>query len=204
MNPFKTVCLATLSALFLVVPLTTGTASGTELYSGVTTLKSGTILGLSFSGGFRIVSTGGSVIATCTGGSVSGKTTNTGGAGVNVTASFEKSGFTYTGCTKTTDSIEGGTMEFAYTSGLNANVSGKGFKVTVETIAELGGTCAFTWGTGGTNLGTLVGSTTGNAVLTINTVLNGASGNAFLCPTSVKWEANLTWTSPKPAHATNS
>jgi hypothetical protein len=183
--------------------LTAASASATELYSGATTLKSGTTISASLSGTATLTTTGGTVLATCTGGGVSGKSTNTGGAGVAVTGSVEKSGVTWTGCTKTTDTLEGGTQEWYFTSGTEASVVGKGFKVTVEMVAEFGGTCSYTLGTSGTTLGTLKGSTTSNATLAVNAVVNGASGNSFLCPADTKWVANYTVTSPKPLHVTN-
>jgi len=120
-----------------------------------------------------------------------------------VTGSVEKSGVTWSGCTKTTDTLEGGTSEVAYTSGLNGTGTSKGFKITVEMVAEFGGTCSYTAGTGISG-STLVGSTTGNATLAINGVVNGASGNSFLCPADVKWVANYKITTPSTLHATNS
>ncbi|HEX5593509.1 MAG TPA: hypothetical protein VFX35_09185 [Solirubrobacterales bacterium] len=180
-------------------------ASATELYNGATTVKSGTALTSSLTGTASLTTTGGTVLDTCTGGGVSGKTTsNGGGAGVNVTGSVEKTGVTWSGCTKTTDTLEGGTLEVAFKEGLNGTVTGKGFKVTVVVSEEFGGTCSYTLGTTGTSLGTLVGSTTTNATLSINAVVTGASGNSFLCPSDTKWVANYKVTSPSPLHVTAS
>jgi hypothetical protein len=178
-------------------------ASATELYSGATTLKSGTTIESSLSGTASLTTTGGTVLDTCTGGGVTGKTTNTGGAGVSVTGSVATSGVTWSGCTGTTDTLEGGTQEWFFTSGTEATVKGKGFKVTVLASEFFGGTCSYTLGTG-TTLGTLKGSTTSNATLAVNIVVNGATGNSFLCPSDTKWVANYTVTNPKPLHATNS
>jgi len=191
-------------ALAALFAFTAASASATELYNGATTLKSGTTISASLSDTASLTTTGGTVLDTCTGGGVTGKTTNTGGAGVAVTGSVEKSGVTWTGCTKTTDTLEGGTQEWFFTSGTEATVVGKGFKVTVEMVAEFGGTCSYTLGTGGTTLGTLKGSTTSNATLAVNAVVNGASGNSFLCPSDTKWVANYKVTTPSTLHATNS
>jgi len=196
MKHLRTLGLAAM-AIAAVMAFTAASASATELYGNGTTLKAGTLLTSTLSGTASLTTTGGTVLDTCTGGSVSGKTSNTGSSGVAVSGNVEKTGVTWTGCTKTTDTLEGGSLEIAYTSGLNGSVSGKGFKVTVEMVAEFGGTCSYTLGTAGTKLGELKGATSGDATLAINAVVNGASGNSFLCPSDTKWVANYTVTSAK-------
>jgi hypothetical protein len=191
-------------AIAALSAFTAASASATELYNGATTLKSGTTISASLAETAQLTTTGGTVLDTCASGSITGVTTNTGAAGVAVVGSVKAEDLKWTNCTKTTDTLEGGTLEIAYTSGLNGTVTGKGFKVTVVMSAEFGGTCSYTVGTGGTTLGTLVGSTTGNATLAINAVVNGASGNSFLCPSDTKWVAKYAVTSPSPLHATNS
>ncbi|HEX5594127.1 MAG TPA: hypothetical protein VFX35_12365 [Solirubrobacterales bacterium] len=190
-------------AIAALMALAAAPASATEIYSGATTLKSGTAISASLSGTASLTTTGGTALDTCTGGGVTGITTNDGGAsGVSVAGTVEKSYVTWTGCTKKTQTLEGGTLEINWKEGLNGTVTGKGFKVTVEMIAEFGGTCSYTLGAG-KGLGTLVGSTTSNATLAINAVVTGASGNSFLCPEDTKWVANYKVTSPSPLHATN-
>ncbi|HEX5594125.1 MAG TPA: hypothetical protein VFX35_12355 [Solirubrobacterales bacterium] len=209
-------------AIASVMAFSAASASATELYSGATTLPSGTTLTSSLSGTASLTTTSGTVLDTCTGGGVTGKTTTAGGGEkVNVVGSVEKAGVTWSGCTKTTDTLEGGTLEIAWKEGKNGTVTGKGFKVTVEMVAEFGGTCSYTLGTVGTNLGELKGVTgeKEHATLAINAIVNGASGNSFLCPADTKWVANYTVTSAKftemvgevkkettftPVHATNS
>jgi hypothetical protein len=192
------------SAITALVAITAVSASATEFYTGATTIGAGTVMTGSLSGTASLTTTGGTVLDTCTGGGVTGKTTNNGGGtGVNVVGSVEKAGVTWSGCTKTTDTLEGGTLEMAWKEGLNGTGSGKGFKVTVEMVAEFGGTCSYTLGTGKI-LGTFVGSTTGNGTIAINTVINGASGNSFLCPADAKFVANYRLTTPSPVHVTNS
>jgi len=176
-----------------------GAASATELYSGATTLKSGTTITSSLTGGTaKLEDTKGNVLDTCTGGGVTGKTTNTGGAGVNVTGNVEKAGVTWTGCTVPTTTTEGGTLEIAWTSGNNGAVTGKGFKVSINTI--LFGSCVYTLGAG-TSLGTLQGSTTGTASLVIKATVTKVSG---ICESTGIWNATYTVTSPDPLHVTNS
>jgi hypothetical protein len=209
MKRMKTLSLA--MALTALMAFAAAPASATELYSGATTLPSGTVLHLSLIGFARLSTTGGTVLDECSGSTLTGSTTNSGGAGVNVVGTVGKSGLTWSGCTKTTDTLEGGTLEIAYTSGLNGTVSGKAFKVTVEMVAEFGGTCSYTLGTGGTTLGELKGSTSSSASISINAVVNGASGNSFLCPSTTRWVAVYAITAATyngktytPVHATNS
>ena len=52
-----------------------------------------------------------------------------------------------------------------------------------------------------TDLGTLVGSTTGDATLAISTEVPKIEGG-FLCPNPSRWTANYTVTSPTPLHVT--
>ncbi|HEX5594126.1 MAG TPA: hypothetical protein VFX35_12360 [Solirubrobacterales bacterium] len=186
-----------------VAAFSTASASATELYNGATTLKSGTAIQMSLSGTFSTTTTGGTVLDTCTGGGFSGTTSNVGGTGINVIDSVAVAGMTLTGCTKTTDNLEGGTLEIAWTSGSSGSVTGKGFKVTQEWTAEFGGTCAYGFSSG-VKLGEIKGSTTADATLAVNAVVNGAAGNSFICPADVKWVANDTYTSPTPLHVTNS
>jgi hypothetical protein len=191
-------------AVAAVTAFAATSASATELYSGATTQKSGTAIESSLSGTDSLTTTGGTVLDTCTGGTFSGKTTNNGGAGVNITFSVAKTGLTWSGCTKTTDTLEGGTLEIAWTSGTNGTVTGKGFKTTIVVSEEFGGTCSYTLGIGGTHLGTLLGGLSTGATFSFNAVINGDASNSFLCPADVKWVANYIVTSPKPLHATNS
>jgi hypothetical protein len=178
-------------------------ASATELYSGATTLGHTTITGSLTKGtSAELKTTGGTLLDTCTGSDITITATPGGGTGVPVVGHVTN--LQWTGCTKTTDTLELGTLEVAYTSGLNGTLSGKGFKVTVAMSAEFGGTCSYTLGTGGTTVGEAKGSTTGPATLVINATVNGASGNSFLCPSDTKWIANYTATSPSPLHVTNS
>src|SRR5215218_2747337 len=163
------------------------------------TLPAGTTITSSLTGGTaKLEDTKGNVLDTCTGGGVTGKTTNTGGAGVNVTGNVEKAGVTWTGCTVPTTTTEGGTLEIAWTSGNNGAVTGKGFKVSINTI--LFGSCVYTLGAG-TSLGTLQGSTTGTASLVIKATVTKVSG---ICESTGIWNATYTVTSPDPLHVTNS
>jgi hypothetical protein len=172
-----------------------GTASATKLYSGGTQKLAGTTIESSLTGSASLETTEGTVLNTCTGGSVKGKTSNSEGA--SISGSIES--LTWTGCTKTTHTIKNGSLEIAYTSGLNGSVTGKGSEVTIDGI--FGASCVY--GTGsGTALGTLVGSTTGNATLAIKATVPRISGG-FICPSQAVWNASYTVTSPTPLHVTS-
>ncbi|HEX5592860.1 MAG TPA: hypothetical protein VFX35_05885, partial [Solirubrobacterales bacterium] len=150
-----------------------------------------------------LTTTGGILLDTCTGGGVHGTTANTGSATETVRGTVAKTGVTWFPCTKTTDTLEGGELEIHWISGTkNGTVTGKGFLVTVEVAAELGGSCSYTLGTTMVDLGTLIGSTTGDATLAINAVVKIGTGQSILCPTSAKWVANYTVTTPTPLHVT--
>jgi hypothetical protein len=183
----------------------TPSAPASEIYSGSTTLVKGTNIVSSLSGTSTLSTTGGTVLDTCTGGTVSGATANAGGATETVRGTIAASGLTWSGCTKTTDTLEGCELEIHWISGtINGTVTGKGCKVTVEMVAEFGGTCSYTLGSSMRHLGTLAGSLKGDATLAANTVVNGAVGNSFLCPADTKWVASYTVTSPTPVHVTES
>jgi len=198
------VVLAAIAATVLAGP---GSASATEMYSGATTLGAGTSVQLSQSGTASFTTTGGTVLDTCTGSGITGKTSNSGGSGVNVTGTIATSGLTFSGCTKTTDTLEGCGFEWEHISGtLNWTVWWKGCKITIEMAAEFGGTCSYTAGSSRTHLGTFKGVTVAGVLATwaIRAALIAAAGNSFLCPSDVLWVANYSATSPKPLHATNS
>jgi len=192
----------------MVAALTTAfgasSAAATVLSSTGGNLPAGTSFNWTLGGTTSFTTTSGTIIGTCTGGSLAGKTTSAGGEGSSVTGIVEKTGMSWLGCTKTTDTLEGGTLEVSYTSGVNGTVVARGFKWTWAMVAEFGGTCSFTFGTGGTTLGTLVGSnsSTTDATLAVNAIVNGAAGNSFLCPSHLKMVANYTVTAPTPLMVT--
>lgn len=198
------IALAAMTALILIGP---GSASATRLYSGATGLNAGTVLKGTLVGTTSFTTTSGTVLDTCTGGGVTGQTSNTGSAGVEVNGSIATSGLTFSGCTKTTDVSEGCFFAWQWISGtLNATVWWKGCKITISVSAEFGGTCTYTFGSGWTHLGTFKGVTVAweIAKLLASAVISGAAGNSFLCPSDVKWVGDYSFTSPSPLHATNS
>ena len=177
-------------------------ASSTVLYKEATPLGKGLSISWSLAGTTILTTTSGTVLEECTGGGMTGVTSTAGGEKESVKGVFEKTGVTWSGCTKTTDTLEGGTFEIRWITGTkNGTVIGSGLKVTIAMAAELGSTCSYTLGTG-KDLGELVGVISGDANLGINAVINGAEGNNFLCPSDTKWVASYVVTSPTPLHVT--
>ena len=198
MKHLKMATFAAVATVALTVFMGAGVASATELYSGATTLKSGTKADFSAVGSIVLEDTSTNRLQTCTGGTYLISFENTGSAGVAVKGSVSKEGLTWTGCSVPTSTTEGGQIEISWTSGTNGTVTAKGFKISVNTI--LFGNCVFTAGTG-TDMGTLAGSTTGTATLAINAVLTKVSG---ICGATIIYSGTFVATSPDPLHVTNS
>jgi len=202
MRYLKMLGLAAVAAAGLMAFIGASTASATELYSGATTLKTGTTFTPTVEGTWVWETTEGSVLNTCTSGSLKGKTTNNGSSTETVKANIEELAFT--SCTEGTATLSKGGLEIHYTSGLNGTVTsingsgGAATEVTVNTT--IFGSCVFVLPSG-TTLGTLTGSTTSNDVLDGNAVATRKSG---LCPATLKWTWTWTTTIPSPMHVTAS
>jgi len=192
--------LASTAVIGVTMLVAVASASATGLYSGATGLGAGTTITASLSGTATLTTTEGTVLDTCSGGEVKGKTSNAGGATETVKGNIEA--LTWTNCTEPTTTLSKGGLEIHYTSGLNGTVTaissnfGAASEVTVNTT--IFGSCVFTIATGGT-IGTLTGSTTTNAMFDINAVATRKSG---LCPSSAKWVGTYKVTSPNPLHVT--
>jgi hypothetical protein len=193
MKSIKTLGAAAMAGIALTAIIAAGTAQATVLGSGETLLTAGTTITATLSGSATLTTTEGTVLDTCTGGEVKGKTTNAGGAAETVKGTVEKTGLTWTRCTEPTSTLAGGSLEIHHITGTtNGTLTGSGFEVTVNTT--IFGSCIFTLGAG-TTLGTLTGSTSGNATMDINAVATRKSG---LCPSSAKWVGTYTVTGPSP------
>jgi hypothetical protein len=133
---------------------------------------------------------GGTVLDTCTGSTLKGKTTNSGGSSEAVKASVES--LSWSGCTRTTDTLKTGSLEFDWIAGTdNGTLTASGTEWTVETIF---GSCTYGFGAG-TDLGTVTGGSP--ATITIATSIKKISGP---CPESTTWTASYTFTEPKPLY----
>jgi hypothetical protein len=200
MKYVKKLGLAAVVALGLTAFIGAGTASATVLYSGATKLGSGTEIFGSLTGfSFKMSTTEGTALDECSSGGLHGKTSNSGSATETVRGSISVSSLTWSNCVFTTDTLKGGEFEIHWTSGINGIVTVSGLEVTINT--GLFGTCVFTSGTSKVTFGTLTGSTSGDAVLDVNTIMTRVSG---LCPSTAKWVGTYTITSPTPLHVTGS
>jgi len=185
MKHIKMLGLAGLAAMAVMAFVAAGTASATELYSGATTLKAGTEITATLNGTATLTTTEGTVLDTCSGGEVKGKTSNSGSS--TETVKGDISALTWTSCTEPTSTLNRGGLEIHWTSGLNGTITsinssgGVASEVTVNTT--IFGSCVFTIASGNT-IGTLTGTTSGDASFDINAVATRKSG---LCPASAKW-----------------
>jgi hypothetical protein len=191
MKYLKMLGLAAVAAMALTAIIGAGTASATELYKYTTpsandTLGAGTAIEATLKGGTSALlkDTGGSTNDTCTGSTVGGTITNSGGSGLAVSGTITTLDFT--GCTHTTDPLpnseiktesgvihkEYGTLEIKWISGTtNGTVVSKNTKVTVQSTV-FGISCVANTGEG-TVIGTLTGakSSTEHATMHINGVI---------------------------------
>jgi hypothetical protein len=196
MKHMKIVGLVAVAAMALMA--FASSASATELYSGATTLGSGTVIKASLTGTATLTTTEGTVLDTCSGGEVNGKTTNGGGAAATVTGNI--TALTWTNCTEPTVTTKLGGLEIHHITGTKDGTltAGAGSEVTVQTT--IFGSCVFTIPTGG-DIGRLTGSTTTTATFDINAVATRVSG---LCPSTTRWVGTYTVTTPSPLHVTAS
>jgi hypothetical protein len=186
-------------AAMAVLAMTASSASATELYSGLTTLKAGTVISATLSGTATLTTTEGTVLVKCTGGSIAGKTSNTGSSTETVKGTVAAADLTWSNCSEPTSTLAGGNLEIHHAGvGINGTLTGSGFEVTVDTTVF--GSCVFTLAAG-TDLGTLTGSTSSNATMDINAAVTRKSG---LCPGTERWVATYTVTSPTTLHVTTS
>jgi len=206
MKHLKMLGLATIAALALVgtgsasatvlckTPLTSGCAtSGWDYGVGTTfhfTTKAAT------TGVFE--TTGGVVLITCTGGTLHGSLSNTGGSAS--TASGLLSSWAWGTCSRATNTLTLGNIEIHHEAGTDngtLTMTG-GIQWTVNTIF---GSCVF-----GTGEALDVGTITGGNPATINTgkaVVPKISGNAA-CPMHEVWNATYTITAPTPLYVSAS
>jgi hypothetical protein len=202
MKYLKMLGLAAIAALGLMAFVGASTASATTLCKATdtpdctpaNTLPAGTTITstLKNGGSAKLTGSGGETIATCTGGEVAGKTTNTSATWIE--GNIEK--LTWTGCSQMTTTVKTGKLDIDWVSGThNGIVRGTNNEVTV---AIFGVSCVY--GTGaGTTLGTL--SSGAPATLNIATTVTRTSGG-FLCPQTAGWDAEYVVTNPKALYVT--
>lgn len=190
MRYLKMLGLAAAAAMALMA-FGAGPAWATTLENGTSPYSHPTQIDLSLVGTTRSDSTGGSTLDTCAGGAIQGIPT-TGSATETVRLVVSAANTTWSGCTSTTDTTAGGTLEIHHIAGTsNGTVTGTGFEVTVNIF----GSCTYGLGSGAVDLGTLKGDDH-TAILEIKAVITEQTEDKFLCPNDVIWAATYHVTTP--------
>jgi hypothetical protein len=133
----------------------------------------------------------GNTLKTCTNATIKGSISVEGNAFENVKLSVPGSGFVWSSCTTNTETLKGGEIEIkSITATTNGTVILKGFEFATEFIL---GKCSYGMGASGTDLGTLTSSSTGDAVIDGNALLENSNG---ICCPEVVWVEQFTLKSP--------
>lgn len=153
------------ATLILAAFVRTGAASATELYVGDTPLGLGGITAsLKSTTSALLKDKNGTTEDTCTASTMKMKIERDTGSGWN--PSGKVSTLTFTGCTHTTTVLNPGSLTITWTSGTNGSVSSSGAEVTVK--STIFGVSAICKTSAGTTIGTLTGTSSGNATMDIN------------------------------------
>jgi len=193
MKHLRTFALAVMAAMALLA-FGAGTASATTLENGTSPFTHPTEIVASLNGSAKLTALDGTLLATCTGGGVSGPVTQTGSSTTTVKGTVAAAGLTWSGCSQTTHTLQGGELEIHHIAGTsNGTVTGTTFEVTV---AILGVSCTYGLSTADTmvHLATLKGDDH-TALMEINKTVVKRAGS-FICPGETKWVANYHVTSP--------
>ncbi len=128
----------------------------------------------------------------CSSGDLKGSVTSAGGS--SETVKIPLSTFSWTSCSPASSStLEAGELEVHSISGsANGRVTLKGFTDRMENTPF--GTCVYTSGSTGIDLGTLTASKTGEAIIDIETTLTRKEG--ALCPLTITWWEQWIQTAP--------
>lgn len=138
--------------------------------------------------------TTGTLLGTCTGSTMEGETTNTGGAAEPVTGNID--GFWFEGCSKATNVIVNGRFEIKYIG--PDTFGGLTVKETQVTVNSIVGSCVYGPGEG-FYIGTITSANGVTPTLDAKVTLPKVSG-AFLCPSQAVWEASYEITEPHPVY----
>ncbi len=192
MKYLKMLGLAAIAAMGLMAFVGAGTASATTLFTdSAKTIKypAGTTIHATLVPGTSAeLKSGSTVIATCTGSTVHGRTSNE--TGTYVSGNIEA--LNWESCSQTTHTIAKGSLHIDYITGsepTSGTVIGTGNSVT---LGIFGTSC--TYGTGaGVTLGTLTSGET--PVMHINATIPRTAGG-FLCPSTGIWKAEYHVTAP--------
>jgi len=151
-------------------------------------LQNGAVLDASVETTAHLKTTGGTTIATCSGGTVKGEITDTGSTTTTVSGHIDE--LTWSGCTTTVHTLANGTLELHAEPEHNdhGTVTSSGSEVTIRFF---GVSCRFR--TNNTQIGTLTGGTMGT--FDIAATIPEVSGN-FGCPANGVWSGAYTVTEP--------
>jgi hypothetical protein len=192
MKYMKMLGLAAIAAAALMAFVGASTASATVLCKTNASpcpehYPSGTTVEATLKSGTSALLEAGFANITCTSSTVTGKTSNTGGA--NETVKGAISTLSFSNCNATVTTIKNGELEIHATGKGNGSLVGKGSEVTVAI-----GSTSCVYGTStGTTLGTLTGGTP--ATMNVKASLTRISGG-FLCASPATWTATYTVTKP--------
>jgi hypothetical protein len=193
MKYIKMLGLAAVAAMALMAIVGAGTASATTLCKESKTsgdcaskFPAGTTLEASVETSALLKTSGGTTIATCSNGTVSGKTSNEGSTTETVKGNI--SSLTWSNCSTTVDTLANGSLEVHHIAGTNnGTVTSNGTEVTINFI---GLSCIFK--TSNTDIGTLTGGAP--ATFDISATIPGISGG--FCPASGIWSGAYVFTNP--------
>ncbi|MGN6276147.1 MAG: hypothetical protein ACTHNP_09515 [Solirubrobacterales bacterium] len=203
MKSLKMLGLAAIAALGLMAFVGAGTASATVICKtnlnpcpAEWMVSTGTNIVSSLATSATLETSGSTpeTLDTCTGGSVSGPTEQTGSSTETVSIKVPKENITWSGCTRTTDTVSGGTLEFHYEGSGKLTVTVKEIQVTVN----IGGvSCTYGYGSEYKDLATIdpPEGTRTHATITINTLVPKTEGS-FACPKEPRWTASYEVTEP--------
>jgi len=198
MKYLKMLYLAAVAAVALMAFVGAGTASATVLCQTNTNPCSskwtaGTLLKFTLKNGTSALwrDTEGFTLKTCTNANLSGEITNAGSATETVKIRVKE--HSWTSCTVATKTLKLGELEIhSITGTTNGTITYKGAEFTTNDF--LFGDCVYGTAEGGTDLGTLTSSGTGDSVIDVNALLGPVGVNC--CP-EVVWAEEFTITSPQ-------
>jgi hypothetical protein len=199
MKYLKTLRLATLAAMAVMAFIGAGTASATELYSGATTLKVGTVIDATLTGSISLTTTEGTILDTCTGGTVKTSITSTGSS--TGTGKTKTEAVTWSGCSEPTTTIalgSGGEIHWISGTHNGTMTSLGGREVTVNTT--IFGSCVYAVEAGKSEAD-VHGTTLNNGKMAVDSIAMRKSG---LCPSSARWIGTYEITSPSPLNVASS
>jgi hypothetical protein len=156
-------------------------------------VEGGDTLDATLTGTAILETTTGAVLDTCNAGTVKGTVSGTGVA-TTPTGTVAAAGLTWgPTCTRTTDTLEGGSIQIHANADHTGAGKARGFNVTVSTVAF--GSCTFGLPAGEySSMGTATSGTPG--VIHINTLISKIAG---ACPNQVRATATFNLTSPSTA-----